>query len=195
MSKIVLLKNFDTIGDNQQKLIGKYNSEINYCQDENIYNIKRLLIEKRIKKFDICFLGEQLQSKLTIELLKERLKDVEFNITKKTNKLDDIDYGEYSFKSKLDIINEDCGEYLLYKLLNDFNYSFKNGESLKSKFKEIYKFYEKTIKKIVKEKLNILIITSDLNIKFLKMILKNYNFEEINLETFISNENECLFIS
>ena len=194
MSKIVLIKNFDSIGDNQQKLIGRYNSELNNCQNDNIENIRKLLIEKKIKKFNVCFFGEQLQSKLTMDLIKETFKNIEFNLYTKTDKLNDIDYGMMSFKCKLDIINEDCGEYLLYKLSNDFNYKFQNGDSYKSKFKDIYNFYEKTIKKLIKEKINILIITSDINIKFLKMILKNYNFEEINLETFIYNENECLSI-
>jgi bisphosphoglycerate-dependent phosphoglycerate mutase len=194
MSKIILIKNFDSIADNQLKLVGKYNSELNPNQKENIDNIKNLIIEHKIKKFHICFYGDQLQSMMTIDILKERFPNFDFNLCIQNEKLNDIDYGNMSFQCKLDIMNQDSGEYTLYRITNDINFDFPGGDSIKSKFKEIYTFYEKTIKKIINEKINILIITSDLNIKFLKMICKNYTFDEINLETFIYNENECLSV-
>lgn len=192
MSKIFLIKNLDLIGENQQKFIGNNNSDICKCQNENIYNIRKLLIENQLKIFDLCFYSEQLQSKLTIDILKKNFKNIEFNLETKIKNLNDINYGKIALKSKLDIIDNDFGEYLLYELLNNFNYAFENGDSYKSKYKEIYIFYEDILKKFINNNVNILVITSDLNIKFLKMLLKNYNFEEINLETFIFNKNECL---
>lgn len=194
MSKIILIKNFDSIADNQLKLVGKYNSEINDCQKENIDNLKNMFIEHDIKKFNVCFYGDQLQSMMTIDMLKEKFPNVEFKLCIQNEKLNDIDYGDMSFESKLNVIYQDSGEYMLHRMGNDMNFDFPGGDSLKSKFKEIYIFYEKTLKKIINENINILIVSSDLNIKFLKMMCKNYTFEKINFETFIYNENECLSV-
>jgi hypothetical protein len=194
MSKIILIKNFDSIADNQLKLIGKYNSEINSCQKENLDNIKNMFSEHDIKKFHVCFYGEQLQSMMTIDMLKEKFPDIQFNLCLQDIKLDDIDYGNMSYESKLNLIKHDSGEYMLYQISNNMDFNFPGGDSLKSKFKEIYTFYEKTLKKIINENINILIISSDLNIKFLKMMCKKSTFDEINIETFIYNENECLSV-
>ncbi len=130
--------------------------------------------------FDYCYSSPLIRSIQTLDEIKKTL-DITLP-TIQNEALNERNYGIYTGKNKWQV-KDQLGEEEFQKLRRSWDYPIPEGESLKQVYEREIPYYQEEIEPKLKQRKNILIVSSGNDLRALAKYLENIPDEEIgNLE-------------